>query len=124
MNSTVDALGDEALEQILYGGRLATSDRDGGLTSAQEEALYREGKILPPAEAEVVLAEYENGLRQEVTGPQQASLQNLGHKFDLPQSPWPADFNHKSRYHPILHQISRLMMRDGKLSVAQRVRKS
>ncbi|KAJ4133310.1 hypothetical protein NW754_016119 [Fusarium falciforme] len=38
----------------------------------------------------------------------------------MPQRPWPQGFNLKKRYHPVLEQITRLLMRDGKLSVAQR----
>ncbi|KAG4258382.1 hypothetical protein FPRO06_08412 [Fusarium proliferatum] len=47
-------------------------------------------------------------------------MQNPGHKFGLPKRPWPQGFNLKKRYHPVLEQITRLLMRDGKLSVAQR----
>jgi small subunit ribosomal protein S7 len=107
------------LEQILYGGRPATSQREGGLTEAQEDALYREGVIPPPEEAEAALAKSESA-----TGsifPVSSELQTAGHKFGLPKKPYPEGFNVKKRYHPVLEQITRLLMRHGELSVAQRV---
>lgn len=47
-----------------------------------------------------------------------------GHLFELPQLPLPRDAMLKHRYDPIIKQFTNLMMRDGKLSVAQRVRQS
>ncbi|KAI9729653.1 MAG: hypothetical protein M1818_008456 [Claussenomyces sp. TS43310] len=44
----------------------------------------------------------------------------VGHKFDLPALPLPAKSNIKHRYEPIVSQVTNLLMRDGKLSVAQR----
>lgn len=45
----------------------------------------------------------------------------VGHKFDLPILPIPSTSAMKYRYDPIVIQITNLMMRDGKKSVAQRV---
>lgn len=60
-------------------------------------------------------------LRQEVltTSENQAIVQ--GHYFDLPALPLPPNSNLKHRYDPIVKQFTNLMMRDGKLSKAQRV---
>lgn len=113
--SPIEALDDATLEQILYGGRPVTSQREGGLTEAQEEALYREGVIPPPEQAEAVVAAGSQSIVPVVT-----EVQNAGHKFGLPQKPYPDGFHVKKRYHPVLEQITRLLMRHGELSVAQR----
>ncbi|ETS00765.1 ribosomal protein S7 [Trichoderma reesei RUT C-30] len=115
-----DALDDAALEQILYGGRPVTSQREGGLTEAQEEALYREGVIPPPEEAEAVLARSEAAAESQSIVSIETDVQKAGHKFGLPQKPYPEGFHVKKRYHPVLEQITRLLMRHGELSVAQR----
>lgn len=115
-----EGLDDATLEQLFYGGRTVVSQGEDGLTAAQEEMLYREGSIPPPAEAEALVAASETeGV--ELTEPEVGGMQNPGHKFGLPKRPWPEGFNMKKRYHPVLEQITRLLMRDGKLSVAQRV---
>ena len=48
--------------------------------------------------------------------------EQLGHKFPLPQMPLPVRSHLKFRYHPVVHQFTNLLMRDGKLYLAQRVR--
>jgi small subunit ribosomal protein S7 len=45
----------------------------------------------------------------------------IGHKFPLPALPLPSKMHVKHRYDPILVQLTRLLMKDGKLSKAQRV---
>lgn len=91
------------------------------MTEAQEEALYREGVIPPPEEAEAVLAKSEAAIEPQSIVPVGTELQGAGHKFGLPKKPYPDGFNVKKRYHPVLEQITRLLMRHGELSVAQRV---
>lgn len=44
-----------------------------------------------------------------------------GHKFGLPTLPIPSPSNMKHRYDPVVTQITNLLMKDGKKSVAQRV---
>jgi hypothetical protein len=44
-----------------------------------------------------------------------------GHKFGLPTLPLPPGSNLRKRYEPIVEQVTKLLMKDGKLSVAQRV---
>ncbi|KAM3545887.1 hypothetical protein ARSEF1564_001168 [Beauveria bassiana] len=117
----LDRIDDAALEQMLYGGR---ATKQGGLTQAQEEVLYRDGAIPPAEEAEAVLA-VEGAEEAELeeageSGKGGEDIQKLGHKWPLPQKPYPDDFNVKKRYHPVVQQIVRLMMRDGKLATAQR----
>lgn len=126
-DSATDSLDDATLEQLFFGGRTTTSqtvETEGALTSAQEDALYREGVIPAPAEAEAleVAAKEAELLGEDALEEIHGGLDNLGHKWALPQRPYAEGFNHKKRYHPVLEQITRLLMRDGKLSVAQRVR--
>lgn len=46
----------------------------------------------------------------------------FGHKFPLPDlSPLGKAANFKNRYDPLVHQMTRSLMRDGKLSLAQKV---
>ena len=45
----------------------------------------------------------------------------LGHKFGVPELPLPSSSNLKHRYDPVVSQVTNLLMRDGKKSVAQRV---
>ncbi|EQL00703.1 hypothetical protein G6O67_008141 [Ophiocordyceps sinensis] len=120
-DSNMFRLDDAALEQMLYGGRIAKSETEGGLTPAQEQTLYREGSIPPAEEAEALVATEEAAEpSSELVAPVEGALQDPGHKFGLPPRPYPAGFNLKQRFHPVLEQITRLLMRDGKLSVAQR----
>lgn len=109
---------DATLEQLFYGGRTVSSSVEGGLTPAQEDILYREGTIPSAEKAEALVAAAENA---ELVQADNVEVENPGHKFGMPQRPWPQGFNLKKRYHPVLEQITRLLMRDGKLSVAQRV---
>lgn len=103
----------------MYGGR---STQQGGLTEAQEEVLYRDGEIPAAKDAEAVLAVGEaEAAELEAADEAGKDIKNLGHKWPLPQKPYPDGFNVKKRYHPMVEQITRLMMRDGKLAAAQRV---
>ncbi|KAJ2975023.1 hypothetical protein NQ176_g5747 [Zarea fungicola] len=120
-SNPIDRIDDAALEQLLYGGRLATQKN--GLTEAQEEVLYRDGAIPPVEEAERVLAVGEEAAELAAADETGEDIQKLGHKWPLPQKPYPDGFNVKKRYHPVVEQITRLMMRDGKLAAAQRRRR-
>lgn len=46
----------------------------------------------------------------------------VGHKYGLPELPIPSNMRVKHRYDPVVEQMTRLIMQDGKLSKAQRVR--
>ncbi|CAP66558.1 uncharacterized protein PODANS_4_9320 [Podospora anserina S mat+] len=45
-----------------------------------------------------------------------------GHKYGLPSLPLPSELHKDHRYDDVMGQITRLLMKDGKLSKAQRVR--
>lgn len=115
----IDALGDEALHQIFYGGRTTPSETDDGLTKAQEEGLYQSGRIAPAGDAEAAIEQAATS--QALALARGSSRPKLAHKFPLPPKALPEDFNHKKRYHPVVDLMVRLIMRDGKLSQAQRV---
>jgi small subunit ribosomal protein S7 len=50
-----------------------------------------------------------------------SEVTNPGYKFKLPDLPLPPGMNQKSRYDPIIEQVTKLLMKDGKLSKAQTV---
>ena len=56
--------------------------------------------------------------------PEPAEDQKEGHIFGLPELPLPNHSHLKHRYDPVVHQFTNLLMKDGKLSKAQRVRPS
>ncbi|KAL9056997.1 MAG: hypothetical protein Q9206_002518 [Seirophora lacunosa] len=59
--------------------------------------------------------------RQEaMLSAQDSGVEASGHIFDLPSLPLPANMHLKYRHAPIVKQVTNLLMRDGKLSVAQR----
>lgn len=60
-------------------------------------------------------------LRQEALTTSENQAVSPGHIFDLPALPLPPNSNLKHRYDPMVKQFTNLMMRDGKLSRAQRV---
>jgi small subunit ribosomal protein S7 len=55
---------------------------------------------------------------------EQVVVEGVGHKFGLPTLPIPPTSNIKHRYDPIVAQVIGLLMRHGKLGVAQRVSSS
>ena len=48
----------------------------------------------------------------------------LGHKFGLPDMPLPRTEHFRGRYDPVVEQLTKSLMKHGKLSVAQKVRSS
>jgi small subunit ribosomal protein S7 len=54
-------------------------------------------------------------------GTDPVNVDTVGHKYGLPELPLPKNANFKYRYDPVVAQITNLLMKDGKLSVAQRV---
>lgn len=50
-----------------------------------------------------------------------AAVETPGLKFAMPTLPLPKDGHVKHRYDPVVEQVTNLLMRHGKKSVAQRV---
>ena len=48
-------------------------------------------------------------------------VQTSGLKFGMPELPLPSQDRLKFRYDPVIQQVTNLLMRDGKLAVAQTV---
>ncbi|KAG6135445.1 hypothetical protein E4U46_005059 [Claviceps purpurea] len=137
-SSSSGFLDDDTLVQLMYGGKKPVTTGEEGLTTAQEEVLYRDGTILDPQEAETALSSDtaeeaekvgEIGQATQLTtqttlsfrerAARQLAERKAGHKFGLPPKPYAADYHLKKRYHPAMEQFTRLLMVDGKLSVAQ-----
>ncbi|KAL5611725.1 hypothetical protein BROUX41_000700 [Berkeleyomyces rouxiae] len=92
----------------------------GGLTEAQANVLYHEGRIPPASGANEALDALQSAAAGEKTIGGKVDVVKPDHKFPLPELPLPPNSRLKERYHPVLHQLVRLLMRDGKLSRAQR----
>jgi small subunit ribosomal protein S7 len=54
-------------------------------------------------------------------GTDPVAIDTVGHKFGVPELPLPSNANFRYRYDPLVAQVTNLLMKDGKLSVAQRV---
>ncbi|KMU77699.1 hypothetical protein CISG_01456 [Coccidioides immitis RMSCC 3703] len=50
-----------------------------------------------------------------------ATLEKKGYKFDPPSTDLPRSENLKRRYEPLVDQFTKMLMKDGKLSLAQKV---
>lgn len=61
---------------------------------------------------------------QDLANTEPAKTNPSGQIYGLPELPLPSTSNLKHRYDPVIHQVTNLLMQDGKLSVAQRVRSS
>lgn len=60
-------------------------------------------------------------LEEAASGQHALDLIAAGLKYGMPTPPGKRD-KLQDRYHPVVHQITRMLMRDGKLSRAQKVR--
>jgi small subunit ribosomal protein S7 len=65
---------------------------------------------------------FDMGLMSFTPPPTEAAPAAPGLKFDMPTLPLPKDGHMKHRYDPVVDQVTNLLMRHGKKSVAQRVR--
>ncbi|OLN85120.1 37S ribosomal protein S7, mitochondrial [Colletotrichum chlorophyti] len=119
---------DEGTDALVELARAARKDSPGaelgGLTEAQEQALYRDGAIPPTPSNGDPLRDLEvlasGGLLANPGDVEVAAPTNPGHKFPMPTLPLPPHSHLKERYHPVLDQLTNLMMRDGKKAQAQR----
>jgi hypothetical protein len=85
-------------------------------TSARLGQLQQQSSQMDPSIANVASMIY---------NPQQsasAAMEPPGYKFEAPTMPLPKTENVKRRYDPLVEQFTKLLMRDGKLSLAQNVR--
>jgi small subunit ribosomal protein S7 len=60
-------------------------------------------------------------LQNVAAGGQVSDPVDLGHKFGMPELPLSSTSHIKHRYDPVVLQVTNLLMKDGKKSVAQRV---
>ncbi|KXH52711.1 30S ribosomal protein S7 [Colletotrichum simmondsii] len=116
-----------ALSELAEAAKGHSAGLQGGLTEAQEQMLYAEGAI-PPTQSdgngqrdlEIIAS---GGLLAQA-GDAAEVAPSRSYKFPLPTLPLPPHSHLKSRYHPVLDQLTNLMMRDGKKAQAQRVSQS
>lgn len=105
---------------------------EGALTPEQEDHLYRQGSIpssVSNGDAQRDLEILSRGgiLLDPVEADQQRELAQArsaygeGFKFAPPNLPLGPHTKVRDRYHPVLDQVTNLLMRHGKKSVAQRV---
>ncbi|KAK3100957.1 hypothetical protein LTR53_018687, partial [Teratosphaeriaceae sp. CCFEE 6253] len=71
--------------------------------------------MLPSPEQRAIYAQEAHPL-----APQPVQEAKPGHKFPLPALPLPPNSHKDYRYDPVVQQVTNLIMRDGKKSVAQR----
>ncbi|KAM0286733.1 hypothetical protein ACHAQH_000753 [Verticillium albo-atrum] len=96
-----------------------------GLTPSQMEHLYREGSIPPTVSDGDAQRDLEvlssGGLLADsaAAGILGTDEKGRSYKYPLP-APLPANSKLQARYHPVLEQLTNVMMRHGKKSVAQR----
>lgn len=94
-----------------------TSGSSGESSAAQAEAVDA-GRVQGSLANQEALSELE--LLAQGLDPFDPALD--GHRFPLPATPLGPQTHLKNRYDPNLAQLTRLLMHDGKLSKAQRVR--
>lgn len=74
----------------------------------------------PPASMDPPVFDLESQLPESENSETADLVENQGHKFGLPTLPLASNLHKDYRYDPIIKQVTNLMMKDGKLSVAQR----
>ncbi|KAK5723591.1 hypothetical protein LTR15_005290 [Elasticomyces elasticus] len=72
--------------------------------------------MLPSVEQRALYAQHQ----AQPLAPEIVQEEKKGHKFPLPALPLPPNGNKDHRYDPVVSQVTNLLMRDGKKSVAQR----
>ena len=92
-------------------------------TTARRLSAESDARILAQYENEMATFE-ESGVQFEGTRAQGMSYPDagLGHKFPLPDmTQWKITDHFRRRYDPVVDQVTKSIMRDGKLSQAQKV---
>ena len=80
------------------------------------------GDLPPPVEVTPENAAALSQLSEIAYGVKAADVSLEGHKYGLPTLPLPSELHHKYRYSEVVSHATKLLMKDGKLSKAQRVR--
>ena len=78
-------------------------------------------KPIEPFADNYVNAEAIAALEEEAAGNAIAKLYEDGLRYHMPESPVKHE-QLQDRHHPVIHQVTRMLMRDGKLSKAEKVR--
>ncbi|KAK3342493.1 ribosomal protein S7 domain-containing protein [Neurospora tetraspora] len=74
----------------------------------------------PPVEVTPENAAALSQLSEIAYGVKAADVATEGHKYGLPTLPLPSELHHKYRYSEVVNHATKLLMKDGKLSKAQR----
>jgi small subunit ribosomal protein S7 len=105
-----------------------TVDGPGGKLPQVESAGERSDGIsgyvprpIAPFADNYVNAEAIAALEEEAAGNAIAKLYEDGLRYHMPESPAKHE-QLQDRHHPVIHQVTRMLMRDGKLSKAEKVR--
>jgi len=112
-----------------YASSMARRSYSTIVSGQQEGRLARRGAYKGNVTEEDLVLEKEALLNSNQLTVEEAAIEDealvveedQGVKFGLPTLPLPPGSNLKKRYEPIVDQVTKLLMRDGKLSVAQRV---
>ncbi|KAM0331658.1 hypothetical protein ACHAQA_003337 [Verticillium albo-atrum] len=116
---------EQAVRELEEAAQASGPGMKDGLTPSQEEHLYREGSIPPTVSDGNAQRDLEvlssGGLLADSAAADILGTDEKGrsYKYPLP-APLPANSKLQARYHPVLEQLTNVMMRHGKKSVAQR----
>ncbi|KAK1774501.1 ribosomal protein S7 domain-containing protein [Copromyces sp. CBS 386.78] len=78
------------------------------------------GDLAPPVQVTPENASALSQLSEIAYGVKAADVSLEGHKYGLPTLPLPSELHHKYRYSEVVNHATKLLMKDGKLSKAQR----
>jgi hypothetical protein len=94
-------------------------------TTSRRPAAEADSRLLaqfepPPTPFQEAGVTFEGTRAEGITYPDAG----LGHKFPMPDmSEWKITNHVRRRYDPVVDQVTKSIMRDGKMSVAQKVRR-
>ncbi|KAK0617068.1 ribosomal protein S7 domain-containing protein [Immersiella caudata] len=115
--STIDHNSDAAQSENTFSDALrARMQTYGQSFEKKQESEPSEGTERALTENEIAL----NQLQQAAYGLNPFDPETHGHKFGVPTLPISRDMNQKRRYDTVVEQVTKLLMKDGKLAKAQR----
>ncbi|KAK3402199.1 ribosomal protein S7 domain-containing protein [Sordaria brevicollis] len=85
-----------------------------------ESTTNNDAGVEPPVEVTPENAAALAQLSEIAYGVKTANVSLEGHKYGLPTLPLPSELHHKYRYSEVVNHATKLLMKDGKLSKAQR----